>query len=176
MGWSARHDAGWDVTPVKRRLRGLRTRWERRSRSGGAGAAPELVPRLLTRLARHGPGPTAVIRAAPSGRDPAELLPGGAFNVVLVRGVVDMPGLDSVVVAREAVGVALSVEHPLAERLAVAPGDLSGVPLISFARSSDPNEFDRLYAPLLSAGLSVPPTGLMQSVRGACIGDRCRVL
>jgi len=114
---------------------------------------PELVPRLLGRLAQHSPGPTAVIRAAPSGRDPAELLAGGAFDVVLVRGVVDMPGLDAVAVAREAVGIALSVEHPLAARHAVAPGDLNGVPLISFARSSDPNEFDRLYAPFLSAGL-----------------------
>ncbi len=114
---------------------------------------PDLVPLLLTRLAQHGAGPTAVVRAAPSGRDPVELLAGGAFDVVRVRGVVDMPGLDAVVVAREAVGVALSVEHPLAERLAVAPGDLNGVPLISFARSSDPDEFDRLYAPLLSAGL-----------------------
>ncbi|MDQ4098766.1 MAG: LysR family substrate-binding domain-containing protein [Actinomycetota bacterium] len=114
---------------------------------------PELVPCLLTRLAQHGPGPTAVVRAAPSGRDPAELLAGGAFDVVLVRGVVDMPGLGAVVLAREAVDVALSVEHPLAERHAVSPGDLNGVPLISFARSSDPNEFDRLYAPFLSAGL-----------------------
>ena len=114
---------------------------------------PELVPRLLTRLAQHGPGPTAVVRAAPSGRDPAELLAGGAFDVVLVRGVVDLPGLDAVVVAREAVGVALPVDHPLAERVAVAPRDLNGVPLISFARSSDPDEFDRLYAPFLSAGL-----------------------
>ena len=72
---------------------------------------------------------------------------------MLVRGVVDIPGLDAVVVAREAVGVAIPVEHPLAERRAVAPGDLNGVPLISFARSNDPDEFDRLYAPFLSAGL-----------------------
>lgn len=114
---------------------------------------PELVPRLLALLAQDRPGPTAVVRAAPSGRDPTELLAGGAFDLVLVRGVVDLPGLDAVVVAREAVGVAVSVEHPLAERPAVAPGDLNGVPLISFARSSDPDEFDRLYAPLLSAGL-----------------------
>lgn len=114
---------------------------------------PELVPRLLARLAHDVSGPTAVVRAAPSGRDPADLLAGGAFDVVLVRGVVDVPGLDAVVVAREAVGVAVSIEHPLAGRPAVAPGDLNGVPLISFARSSDPNEFDRLYAPLLSAGL-----------------------
>lgn len=114
---------------------------------------PELVPRLLALLAQEGPGPTAVVRAAPSGRDPAELLAGGAFDLVLVRGVVDVPGVDTVVVAREAVGVAVSVEHPLAEHPAVAPGDLNGVPLISFARSSDPDEFDRLYAPFLSAGL-----------------------
>lgn len=114
---------------------------------------PELIPRLLRLLAQDGPGPIAVVRAAPSGRDPAELLAGGAFDLVLVRGVVDAPGVDTVVVAREAVGVAVSVHHPLAERAAVAPRDLNGVPLISFARSSDPEEFDRLYAPFLSAGL-----------------------
>ena len=113
---------------------------------------PDLVPRLLTRLADHGLA-MAVVRAAPSGRGAADLLQGGAFDVVLVRGVVDAPGLGTVVVAREAVGLALSVDHPLAAAAAVVPGDLNGVPLISFARTSDPAEFDRIYSPLRAAGL-----------------------
>jgi DNA-binding transcriptional LysR family regulator len=113
---------------------------------------PDLVPHLLARLADSGLA-MAVVRAAPSGRDAADLLQGGAFDVVLVRGVVEAPGLGAAVVAQEAVGVALSVDHPLATRAAVAPGDLNGVPLISFARTSDPAEFDRLYSPFLAAGL-----------------------
>ena len=115
---------------------------------------PELVPSLLARIAGRGAGPTAVVRAVPSGRHPRDLLQGGAFDMVLVRGVVDAPGIASVVVAREAVGVALPAEHPLAAQPSVAPADLSGVPLISFGRTTDPVEFDRIYGPLSAAGLS----------------------
>ena len=115
---------------------------------------PELIPRLLTRLSAHRPGPSTVVRAIPGGRSPADLLDGAAFDMVLVRGVVDIPGLGSVVVARESIGVALSTEHPLAARSSVAPADLSGVPLISFGRITDPEEFDRIYQPLSAAGLT----------------------
>ncbi len=115
---------------------------------------PELVPNLLARVAAAGPGPSVVVRAIPSGRSAAELLHGGALDMVLVRGDVDAPGIGSVVAAREAVGVAVPVEHPLAGRLSVAPSDLSGVPLVSFARTTDPSEFERIYAPLAAAGLT----------------------
>ncbi|MDQ3897500.1 MAG: LysR substrate-binding domain-containing protein [Actinomycetota bacterium] len=115
---------------------------------------PQLVPGLLARIAAGGPGPAVVVRAAPSGRSPADLLDGGAVDMVLVRGVVDAPGIASVVVAREAVGVAMTVDHPLAARASVAPADLSGVPLVSFGRATDPGEFDRIYAPLAAAGLA----------------------
>lgn len=115
---------------------------------------PELVPNLLARVAAAAPGPSVVVRAVPSGRRPAELLHAGALDMVLVRGEVDAPGIGSVVAAREAVGVALPVEHPLAARLSIAPSDLVGVPLVSFARTTDPSEFDRIYAPLTAAGLT----------------------
>lgn len=114
---------------------------------------PELIPHLLTRLAAHRPGPSTVVRAIPGDRSPADLLDGAAFDMVLVRGVVDAPGLGSVVVARESIGVALATKHPLAARSSVAPADLSGVPVISFARTTDPEEFDRIYQPLSAAGL-----------------------
>ncbi len=115
---------------------------------------PELIPRLLSRVAADRSGPSAVVRAIPAGRNPADLLDGVAFDMVLVRGVVDAPGIGSALVARERIGLALPTEHPLAQRSAVAPVDLSGVPLVSFGRSADPEEFDRLYRSLFAAGLS----------------------
>lgn len=115
---------------------------------------PDLVPSLLARVAAAGPGPAVVVRAVGSDRGAGELLASGALDIVLVRGVVDAPGVTSVVVAREAIGVALPVEHPLAMRPAVAPSDLSGVPLVSFGRATDPAQFERVYAPLMAAGLT----------------------
>lgn len=115
---------------------------------------PELVPNLLVRIAAGGPGPSVVIRAVASGRSPADLLDGGTVDMVLVRGIVDAPGIASVVVAKEAVGVAMTVAHPLAAKASVAPADLSGVPLVSFGRATDPEEFDRIYTPLAAAGLA----------------------
>jgi DNA-binding transcriptional LysR family regulator len=115
---------------------------------------PELIPGLLAAIAAAGPGPSAVVRAVPSRRTASDLLEGGAFDMVLVRGVIDAPGVGSVVVAREPIGVALPVEHPLTAQLSVTPADLSGVPLISFGRTTDPEEFDRIYAPLSAAGLT----------------------
>lgn len=122
----------------------------------GAVAAlpPELIPGLLSRLAAAGLGPSPVVRAVPSGRDPASLLEGGAFDVVLVRGVVEAPGIGTKVVVREPVGVALPVTHALANQTSVTPAELNGVPLISFGRSTDPAEFDRVYTTLASAGLT----------------------
>lgn len=115
---------------------------------------PELVPDLLARVAAAGPGPSVVVRAVPSGRPAPELLQTGTLDIVLVRGEVNAPGIGSVVTAREAVGVALPVTHPLAAQPSVAPSHLSGVPLVSFARTTDPREFDRLYRPLVASGLT----------------------
>ena len=129
---------------------------QRATLSIGAVAAlpPELVPGLLARISASGPGPSVVVRAVTSGRPPSDLLDAGAFDMVLLRGVVDAPGIGAVVVAREAIGVAVPAAHPLAAQRSLAPPDLSGVPLISFARNTDPREFDRIYAPLSAAGLT----------------------
>lgn len=114
---------------------------------------PELIPRLLAKVAARAPGPSAVVRAVPSGRSAGDLLDGGACDMVLVRGVVEEPGLGTTVVAREAVGVAVPVTHPLAGQPSVAPADLGGVPLISFGRAADPGEYDRIFSSLAAAGL-----------------------
>lgn len=107
---------------------------------------------MLGRLAGVG-GPTAVVRAAPADRSVADLLESGTFDMVVVRGVVDLPGISAFVVAREAVGVAVPTDHPLAVQPSIAPADLSDVPLVWSARNADPGEFDRIHAPLAAAGM-----------------------
>jgi len=133
-----------------------------RTREGGAAPLsigvvaalpPELIPGLLSRLAAIEHAPDAVVRAAAGQRSAADLLISGAFDMVLVRGQVDAPGIRSLVMAREAVGVAVPADDALAAQTAIAPPDLSGVPLISFARLADPDEFDRIYGTLTSNGL-----------------------
>jgi hypothetical protein len=74
--------------------------------------------------------------------------------VVLVRGAVETAGVGALIATREAVGVALPVGHPLAAQSSVAPADLNGEPLVTFARSADPSEFDRVYGALAAAGLT----------------------
>lgn len=115
---------------------------------------PQLIPDLLGQIAAGRPGLSAVVRAAPSGRPASELLASGNLDIVLVRGVVDAPGIAAAVISREPVGVALPSGHPLAGKASLRPPDLNGVPLVSFARAVDPAEFDRIYAPLVAAGLS----------------------
>jgi DNA-binding transcriptional LysR family regulator len=134
-----------------------------RLRSGEAGQVhigavpalpPELVPRLLATFAAEAPEVGVVVRPLPSGRRPRQALEGSDFDLALVRGEVSEPGLDGTVVAREPVGVALPVDHPLASRDAIEPSDLNGVPLVSFGRTTDPVEYDRIYGPLAAAGLT----------------------
>jgi DNA-binding transcriptional LysR family regulator len=121
----------------------------------GAVAAlpPRLVPELLARCASEEPGIDVVVTALRPGRIPHDALESDA-EVVLVRGEVAEPGIESVVVAREPVGVALRFDHPLAGQPSITPAQLDGVPLISFARASDPVEHDRLFGHLAAAGLT----------------------
>jgi hypothetical protein len=74
----------------------------------------------------------------------------------VVRGAVDAPGIASVIVAVEPVGVALASDHPLATLDVVPARSLAGEPLVAFSRAADPAEFDRLFGALAAAGLSEP--------------------
>jgi DNA-binding transcriptional LysR family regulator len=114
---------------------------------------PSLIPRLLALFADEAPSVNVVVRAIPSARTAAEALADTGLDVVLVRGDVDDPRLDSVVVGREAVGVALPASHPLADRSSIAPKDLNHLPLVSFSRASDPTQYDRIFDMLADAGL-----------------------
>ena len=115
---------------------------------------PALIPELLSRFAKDAPDVDAVVRALPSGRTAKEALDNLGLDLVLVRGEVHEPGISAAVVAREPVGVALPLDHPLADRPVLTPSDLSGMPLISFDRTTDPAGFDAIFTPLKAAGLT----------------------
>lgn len=114
---------------------------------------PHLIPRFLARCASAAPGLDVVVTALRSGASAGEALESGV-DVALVRGEVAEPALDARVVAREPVGVAVPAEHPLAHERALRPNQLTGVPLIGFARAADPAESERIFDALRAAGLS----------------------
>ena len=114
---------------------------------------PPLIPRLLAMFAAHAPDLTVVVRAIPPAPTAAAALGDGELDLALVRGHVDDPHLDAVVVASEPVGVAVAATHPLAANTSITPADLNGVALISFSRGGDPVEYDHIFDTLAAAGL-----------------------
>jgi DNA-binding transcriptional LysR family regulator len=133
-----------------------------RLRSGSTGGvtigvAPALPPTLLTDLLAlfraAAPEVKVVAKSIADASDPLAGLAGGRFDFVIVRGDVDAPGVASVVVASEPVGVALPSSHPLASLDALPAGSLASEPIVAFARSVDPVEYDRIFGALAAAGL-----------------------
>jgi DNA-binding transcriptional LysR family regulator len=116
-----------------------------------AALPPRLVPTLLAACARDAPDCHVVVTALRAGSDRAV---GPDVDIALVRGESFEPGVESVVVIREPVGVALPRGHRLARKRAIRAAELNGVPLIAFARRTDPEEYDRLFLTLASAGLT----------------------
>jgi DNA-binding transcriptional LysR family regulator len=114
---------------------------------------PSFIPELLATFAAEAPGLTVVVRAIQSGRNAGQLLADGELDVVLVRGEVGEPSLNSIILTAEPVGVALPTTHPLAGNLSITPRDLNSVPLISFSRATDPTQYDQLFNTLAAAGL-----------------------
>jgi DNA-binding transcriptional LysR family regulator len=117
---------------------------------------PQLIPGLLARFAADAPGVDVVVRAIVSGRGAAELLEAPDLDLVVLRGEAHTPGIGTSVVASEPVGVALPATHPLASKSKLNAAELAGMPLITFARASDPVQYDRLFNALAAAGLSNP--------------------
>ena len=115
---------------------------------------PSLIPRLLAMFADDAPGLTVVVRAIPPAPTAAAALGDSELDLALVRGRVDDPRLDAVVVATEPVGVAVPAIHPLAANTSITPAELNSVPLISFARAGDPVEYDHIFETLATAGLN----------------------
>jgi DNA-binding transcriptional LysR family regulator len=132
----------------------LKTGKAGRVRIGAVPALPPLViPALLARCASRLPDVDVVISALPSGSSAVGSLASGV-DIALIRGEPADPEIESVVVTREPVGVALPANHPLARRRAIKARALNGVPMIGFPRTSDPTQFDRVFSVLRDAGLT----------------------
>jgi DNA-binding transcriptional LysR family regulator len=130
----------------------FKSRQRDRVRIGVAAALPpRLVPTLLARCADEAPGVDVVVTALRAGSDRAV---GHDVDIALIRGEAFEPGIESIVVIREPVGIALPRSHRLARKRAIRAADLDAVPLIAFARATDPEEYDRLFGALASAGLT----------------------
>lgn len=130
----------------------FKSRQRSQVRIGVAAALPPgLVPALLAACARGAPGVDVVVTALHAGSDRAL---GHDVDIALVRGQVSEPGVESIVVAREPVGVALPRGHSLTRMRAIRAAHLNNEPLITFDRRSDAHEFDRLFGTLADAGLT----------------------
>ncbi len=132
-----------------------------RLRSGATGrvsvaVTPALPPNLLTELLAvfraAAPDVKVVAKSVGDVPDPLAGL-GGRFDLAILRGQVHAPGIASVVVVTEPVGVALPACHRLASSESVSARSLAGEPLAAFPRASAPAEFDRIFAVLAAAGL-----------------------
>jgi DNA-binding transcriptional LysR family regulator len=132
-----------------------------RLRSGTAGrvsvaVTPALPPNLLTELLAvfraAAPDVKVVAKSVGDVPDPLTGL-GGRFDLAILRGQIQAPGIASVVVATEPVGVAAPASHRLASSESVAARSLAGEPLAAFPRAAAPAEFDRIFAVLAAAGL-----------------------
>jgi DNA-binding transcriptional LysR family regulator len=123
----------------------------------GAVAAlpPRLVPELLQQCGAAAPGIDVVVTALRAGVGLRQALESDV-DIALVRGEVAEAGIESVVIAREPVGVALPCAHALAAQPNIRPADLGRVPLISFPRASDPAEYERIFGALAASGLAEP--------------------
>lgn len=157
-----------------------------RLRSGTAGrvnvaVTPALPPTLLTELLAvfraAAPDVKVVAKSVGDVPDPLTGL-GGRFDLAILRGRIQAPGIASVVVVTEPVGVALPASHRLAASESVPARALAGEPLAAFPRAAAPAEFDRIFAVLAAAGLGdvgeiheSPPGAVDASLRLVAAGE-----
>ena len=118
-----------------------------------AALPPNLLPELLRVFRAAAPDVAVVAKSVGDPPAPIAALAAGRYDLAVLRGVIEAPGIASVVVAAEAVGVALPAGHQLADRDAVPARSLRKQPLVAFPRAASPAEFDRLFAALAAAGL-----------------------
>ena len=145
------------------------------------GVSPALPPRLLTDVlgaARAAAPDVRVVAKSIARSDAAAALVDARFDLTLGRGPIRANGVASVLVAREPVGLALPAEHRLARFDSVAPAEMDGEVLVTFARSAAPDTFDHLFGALRAAGLSTlgevhesPPGAVEASLRLVAAGE-----
>jgi len=114
---------------------------------------PDVLPGLLSELRDRLPDVNVVARSCSSGLDAAAALDRPDVDNALLRGEVSSPGVSTIEVARERVGVALPADDALAARTSLAAADLDGRAIATFPRHDDPVEFDRLFGALRAHGL-----------------------
>jgi DNA-binding transcriptional LysR family regulator len=86
-----------------------------------------------------------------SARAQEAALRNGALEIALLPWA-PAPPLDSRVIERRPLGVALPAEHPLAARGSVSPAELRSLALVWMGRSSDPDLYDAILRKLDAAG------------------------
>lgn len=132
---------------------------------------PDLLPGLLTEWRRQLPEILVVARSLTSGLTATAALDRADVEIALLRGEVSDPGVSTVEVAREPIGVAVAATDALATRLSLGADDLDGRAIVTFPRSADPVEFDRVFGALRARGLrshtthESPPGGVDASLR-----------
>ena len=88
-----------------------------------------------------------------------------------MRGQVSEPGVSTVQIAGERVGVALPATDALVARPSLLATNLEGRVFVAFPRTDDPVEFDRIFGALRASGLrsytvhESPPGGVDASLR-----------
>lgn len=130
------------------------------------GLPPDVLPRLLGRLRAERPDVAVVTRAFSAWPSVATALARDGVDAALVRDDVAEPGLRSQLIYREAVGIALPVDHPLAARETVDPADLRAEAFVSFPRDHDPERLARIFGALRAVGLDTMPV-IHESAPGA---------
>ena len=132
---------------------------------------PDLIPSLLTDLRDRLPDVRVVARSLPSGLTAAAALERPDVDIALLRGQVSEPGVSTVQIAGERVGVALPATDALVARSSLLATDLEGRVFVAFPRTDDPVEFDRIFGALRASGLrsytvhESPPGGVDASLR-----------
>lgn len=144
-----------------------------------AALPPDLIPGILTDLRDRLPDIRVVARSLPSGLTASAALERPDVHIALLRGHVDEPGIATIVVARERVGVAVASTDPLAAQPSLVATDLEGRAFVAFPREDDPVEFDRIFGALRASGLrslavhESPAGGVDASLR--LVGSRIAV-
>jgi DNA-binding transcriptional LysR family regulator len=132
---------------------------------------PDLIPALLADLRARLPDVRVVARSLPSGLTASAALERPDVDVALLRSEAREPGISTIEVAREPVGVALPSTDALADRPSLVATDLEGRAFVAFPRDDDPVEFDRIFGALRASGLrslavhESPPGGVEASLR-----------
>ncbi|MEY2567379.1 MAG: hypothetical protein QOE35_1908 [Actinomycetota bacterium] len=114
---------------------------------------PDLLPSLLTEWRRRLPDVVVVARSLVSELTASAALARADVDIALLRGDITDPGVDSIEVAREPVGVAVAASDALAARDSLTVADLEDRAIATFPRRADPVEFDRLFGALRARGL-----------------------